>query len=102
MKTTEKTHNENPRAAILSKFSGPTNTRGARIIVKSQRSRRSYSYPYELSGADCHIWAVSQYLADILKEDRKSYGEHATGWGTLSDYSVGQLPSGEYVFVSNK
>ena len=102
MITTQKTHNENPRAAILSKFCGPTNTRGARIIVKSQRSRRSYSYPYELSGVACHTWAVSQYINAILAEDRKSYGEHATGWGVLSDYSVGQLPSGEYVFVSNK
>jgi hypothetical protein len=37
----------------------------------------------------------------ILEEDRKSYGENATGWGELSDYSIGQLKSGEYVFVSN-
>ena len=54
-----------------------------------------------MSGADCHIWAVDQYLADILSQDRAEYGEHATGWGSLADYTVGQLPSGEYVFASN-
>jgi len=96
-----KTHNENPRAAILSKYQGPTNRRGSRIIVKTQRSRKSYSYPHELSGADCHLWAVDQYLNDILAQDRAEYGEHATGWGTLADFTVGQLPSGEYVFASN-
>lgn len=102
MKTEIKTHNENPRAAIVSKYAGPTNSRGSRITVKSQRSRRSYPYPYELSGANCHKWAVNQYLSEILNEDRKEYGELATGWGTLADFSVGQLQSGEYVFVSNK
>ena len=102
MKPEIKTHNENSRAAIIAKYSGPTNSHGSRIIVKSQRSRRSYPYPYELSGADCHKHAVALYLADILKEDQKEYGDLATGWGTLADFSVGQLHSGEYVFVSNK
>jgi hypothetical protein len=96
-----KTHNENPRAAILSKYHGPTNYRGSRIIVKSQRSRKSYPYPDELSGEACHLWAVDQYLKGILAEDVRDYGDHATGWGTLADYTVGQLPSGEYVFASN-
>jgi len=102
MKTEIKTHNENSRAAIIAKYAGATNSHGSRIIVKSQRSRKSYSYPFELSGADVFRYAVAQYLADILKEDRKEYGELASGWGTLADYSVGQLQSGEYVFVSNK
>jgi hypothetical protein len=96
-----KTHNENSRAAITSKFFGPTNSTGARIIVSSQRGRKSFSYPYEKSGANCHSWAVEQYLNAILKEDKKEYGENATGWGELSDYSIGQLKTGEYVFVSN-
>jgi len=96
-----KTHNENSRAAILSKYCGPTNSTGSRIIVSSQRGRKTFSYPYELSGSNCHAWAVEQYLKAILKEDRKEYGENATGWGELSDYSIGQLKSGEYVFVSN-
>jgi hypothetical protein len=96
-----KTHNENSRAAILSKYAGPTNSRGSRIIVSSQRSRKSFSYPYELSGSNCHSWAVERYLEAIKKDDQKNYGENATGWGELSDYSIGQLKSGEYAFVSN-
>lgn len=96
-----KTQNENSRAAILSKYVGPTNSRGSRIIVSSQRGRKSFPYPYEKSGADCHSWAVERYLEAIKNEDQKSYGEKATGWGELSGYSIGQLKSGEYVFVSN-
>lgn len=102
MKPTLKTNNENPRAAILSKYAGPTNARGSRIIVSSQRGRKSFSYPYELSGSDCHAWAVDQYLKFIIDEDKIKYGENATGWGDLADFSIGQLKSGEYVFVSNK
>ena len=96
-----KAHNTTALAAIVSKYVGPTNSRGARIIVKSQRSRRSYSYPYELSGADCHTWAVDQYLSSIIAEDRKEYGSDSTGWGTIADYSVGVLPAGEHAFVRN-
>ena len=96
-----KTHNENLRAAILSKDRCPTNSTGSRIIVSSQRGRKSFAYPYELSGSNCHTWAVEKYLKAILKEDQKEYGENATGWGKLSDFSIGQLKSGEYVFVSN-
>jgi len=96
-----KTHNENSRAAILSKYAGPTNSTGSRIIVSSQRCRKSFAYPYELSGSNCHAWAVDKYLKAILAEDQKEYGEKAAGWGKLSDFSIGQLKSGEYVFVSN-
>lgn len=99
---TTKTQNENCRAAIISKYVGPTNSRGSRIIVKSQRSKKTYPYPYDLSGAECHKWAVAQYLDGLVKEDKKSYGDGATGWGTLADFTIGQIVSGEYIFVSNK
>jgi len=96
-----KTHNTTALAAIVSKYIAPTNSRGARIVVKSQRSRRSYLYPYELSGEAVHVWAVEQYLSSIIAEDRKEYGSEATGWGTIADFSVGVLPTGEHVFVRN-
>jgi hypothetical protein len=98
---TMKTHNSTALASIVSKYSVPTNSRGARIIVKSQRYRRSYPYPYELSGEAVHVWAVDKYLSNLIEEDRKEYGSDATGWGTIADYSVGVLPTGEYVFVRN-
>jgi hypothetical protein len=96
-----KTHNTTALQAIVSKYIAPTNSRGARIIVKAQRSRRSYPYPYDLSGQNVHIWAVEQYLSSIIAEDRKEYGSEATGWGTIADFSVGVLPTGEHVFVRN-
>jgi len=96
-----KPHNTTALASIVSKYIAPTNSRGARIVVKSQRSRRSYPYPYELSGQTVHIWAVEQYLSSIIAEDRKEYGCETTGWGTIADYSVGVLPTGDHVFVRN-
>lgn len=101
MNTQHKTHNANARAAIVAKFVGPTNHRGARIIVKSQRSRCTYCFPYELSGDEAFKWAVGLYLEGIKFADQKEYGPEATGWGPLGDWSFGCLPSGEYVFVSN-
>jgi hypothetical protein len=97
-----KTHNENTSSAIVAKYLPASNTRGSRIQVKSNRSRRYYSYPHEKSGDEVYKFAVAEYLGEILREDVKEYGEHATGWGKLSDYSVGCIPSGEYVFVNNR
>lgn len=96
-----KTHNTTALQAIVSKYIAPTNSRGARIIVKAQRSRRSFPYPYELSGEAVHVWAVEQYLSSIIAEDRKEYGSETTGWGTIADFSVGVLPTGDHVFVRN-
>ena len=100
MKNQIQTKNENPRAAIVTKYKAATNYKGARIIVKSCRGRKVYPYPYELSGSDCHIWAADQYLKAIAEEDAAKYGA-AIGWGKISDFSVGVLPSGEYAFVLN-
>ena len=101
MKNQIHTQNENARAAIVAKYQGATNCRGSRIIVKTQRGRKSFPYPHELSGAACYTWAADQYLKAIAEEDRKEYGS-PLGWGEISDFSAGVLPSGEYVFVLNK
>jgi len=87
-------------AAIVAKFHGPTNSRGARIGVSSQRGRRFYPYNYALSGAEAAAEAVEQYLAEILSADQAEHGPDAQGWGTIADYSVGTLPDGSYVFVA--
>lgn len=95
-----KTQNNMACAAIVSKYTS-TRSGAAKIVVKSKRGKKIYPYPHELSGENCHRWAVSLYLNDILAQEIKEYGKPAKGWGLISDYSIGTLPSGEYVFVSN-
>lgn len=96
-----KTHNSNAACAIVARYHGPTNSRGARIIVTSKRGRKTYPYPYHLSESEVYVDAVDQYLRNILDNDRAEYGEKSRGWGVISEYSVGVLPTGEHVFVSN-
>jgi hypothetical protein len=95
-----KTKNEYARQAIVTQYKGATDFKGARIIVKTCRGRKSYPYPHNLSDHDCHVWAADQYLKAIAEEDRKEYGS-PLGWGDIHDFSVGVLPSGEHVFVLN-
>jgi hypothetical protein len=41
--------------AIKTKYKGPTDTRGSRIIASDEDGNKvTISYPYELSGEDCH------------------------------------------------
>jgi hypothetical protein len=70
--------------AIVTKYHGPTNYKGARIIASDEDGNRiSISYPYELSGE-----AVHRKAAEALKTKM--------GW-------TGKLVSGSlknsYVFV---
>jgi len=97
--TTMKTKNEFPLAAITAKYIGASNNLGSRIKVKSQRGGKTYSYPYDKSGSECFAYAAGLYLESIKDEDRKEYGPDADGWGDLSDFMHGVLPSGEHVFV---
>jgi hypothetical protein len=98
------TANKYPRAAILAKYVGPTNTKGARICVSSQHTMGRKFYPYhdlsEGTEGSAYAAAVGLYLADMLKESRKQYGDNASNWGELSDFAHGVLASGEHVFVS--
>lgn len=46
--------------AISTKYYGPTNTRGARIVATDlDGNRASIPYPPELSGDDCHAAAAA-------------------------------------------
>jgi len=41
--------------AIITKYHGPTNSRGSRISATAEGVGRIYiGYPHELSGEDCH------------------------------------------------
>lgn len=96
-----KTKNENARAALVAKYLSPTNSRGARIKVTTQRGSKSFSYPFELSGADCFVHCAALYLAAIEAEDVKKYGSSCGGWGKIEEYLMGVIHTGEHVFVSN-
>ena len=53
--------------AIVTKFHGPTNCKGSRITASDEDGNRiTISYPYELSGEECHRRAA-QALCDKMK-----------------------------------
>lgn len=70
--------------AIITKYFGPTNSRGSRIKATCSAGSVTIDYPHELSGMDCHAKAAYALLAKLQ-------------WG----YKLmgGQLPSGDYAFV---
>jgi hypothetical protein len=76
--------------AIITKYFGPTNSRGSRIKATCAAGSVTISYPHELSGQACHRAA-----ADALVQ---KMGWNDAHYGGLMG---GQLPSGEYVFVFN-
>ena len=51
--------------AIETRFHGPTNSRGARITATAVKNRITVSYPYELSGEDCHRVAAEALCAKM-------------------------------------
>jgi len=57
--------------AIVTKYHGPTNTRGPRIIATSESGERaSIPYPHELNHEEAHIEAA-QKLCDKLGWNHK-------------------------------
>ncbi len=66
-----------PVCMIRTRFLGPTNFRGARIVASmlaDRETRATVSYPYERSGSDAHVPAV---LALI---DKANAERDAMGW----------------------
>jgi hypothetical protein len=76
--------------AILTRYLGPTNTRGARIKASCAAGSITISYPYDLSGQAVHRKAAE---ALVFKLDWTH-----PNYGTLLG---GQLDSGDYAFVFN-
>jgi hypothetical protein len=70
--------------AIRTKYKGPTDTRGSRIIASDEDGHKvTISYPYELSSEDCHRKAADALCAKM-------------GW--TGELIGGSLKNG-YVFV---
>jgi len=72
--------------AIQTRYLGPTNSRGSRIKAWADAGSITIPYPHELSGQACHRLA-----AEAL----------AKKFGWKFNYLGGQLPSGDYAFVSD-
>ena len=76
--------------AIITKYHGPTNTRGSRISARCAAGSVTIPFPYALNGQTAHR-AAAEKLLEKLDWKTDSYGELLGG----------QLPSGDYVFVFN-
>lgn len=68
--------------AIVTRYKGPTNYRGARIIADDgDGNRLTISYPYELSGE-----AVHRKAAEALR-DKMGWRGELLGGGTRTGYA---------------
>lgn len=76
--------------AILTKYLGPTNSRGARIKATCAAGSITISYPYDLSGQAVHRKAAESLVSKLGWVD--------TYYGGLLG---GQLANGDYTFVFN-
>ena len=74
--------------AIITKYFGPTNSRGSRIKAQCAAGSITIDYPYDLSGRACHAVAAKALL-------------HKLNWNdpTYGSLMGGQLPNGDYAFV---
>lgn len=67
--------------AICTKYVGPTNSRGARIIAESGSGQRvAISYPYELSGEAVHKAAAVALMKKLGWKYRIVGGSTKTGY----------------------
>ena len=82
----------NMAQAIVTKFYGATNTRGARIKVTSWQGSKFYSYDYS---ASCpHKAAFEQWLEDKNAQMAKDYGTEAPAVGWFKLVAEGNSPDG--------
>jgi hypothetical protein len=74
-------------AAIITRYHGPTNTKGARISARMATARPVFiPYAYECSERDAHAAAAAALMA-------------REGWPVGCPLAVGGMPDGGYVFV---
>ena len=75
------------RQAIVTKYRGPTNSRGSRIYVKAQAGRKSYPYDHALSAEQNHVTAA------------RAFAEYWS-WNRFGEMYGGAMPDGTgYCFV---
>jgi hypothetical protein len=74
--------------AILTRYLGPTNTRGSRIKASCAAGSITIGYPHELSGQAVYRKAAEALVAKL-------------GWDEIASLLGGCLPTGDYCFVFN-
>jgi hypothetical protein len=70
--------------AIVTKYLGPTNTRGARVKATAQRGSVTVPWDYALDAPGNHRVACMAALVE---------------WEWKGEWTGGQLPDGRYAFV---
>lgn len=66
---------------ITTKYLAPTNTLGARIkAITSSGISKTISYPYELSGSECHIKALRELNKQLDWSGDMTYSSTDTGY----------------------
>ncbi len=66
--------------AIQTKYLPATNVKGSRIKAWCERGSITISYPDELSGDACHVYAADKLVEKFVKEDEKRYGTNKNPW----------------------
>lgn len=76
---------------ITTKYAGPTNTRGSRVIVKSWIKNKSVGWAHSLNAEDNHKAAALQLVQAINAERiEKGYGDYQ--WQIVAG---GGMPDGK-------
>ncbi|WKV20539.1 hypothetical protein 16Q_146 [Pseudomonas phage 16Q] len=74
---------------IVTKFFGPTNTKGSRIQVKSWLKTSYVSWDHSLNSEKNHLAAVNQVVYEMNKE--RSGNEFVASWLVVAG---GSMPDG--------
>ena len=72
------------KMTIRTHFKGATDTQGARIIAKGMGRQKSISYPYELTGSECHKLAAMAFIETHFSRN---------GWDDMSNCSYNVIQS---------
>lgn len=73
--------------ALITKFVGPTNTKGARIQVKGWINAAYYAWDHALSVEENHAVAVGHYVYELNKERAGDYQWSIISGGSMPDSS---------------
>ena len=76
---------------ITTKYAGPTNSRGSRILVKSWIKNKAVGWTYSLNAEDNHKAAALQ-LVQAINADRVAKGIGDYQWYIIAE---GSLPDGK-------